>query len=61
VSRTSEGLEPWKYGPEFGVDRQIKPDEPICPHETVFAEKMEDESILICEVCGEDVTGGIVG
>ena len=63
MSRTSEGLEPQKYFPIFGVDRGIPPDEPgmECPHKTVLMTKLNDESILVCEDCGEDVTGEIIG
>jgi len=63
MSKTSEGLEPHLYFPIFGVDREIPPDEPgmECPHKTVLMTKLNDESILVCEDCGEDVTEEIIG
>jgi len=32
-----------------------------CPHKTVLMTKLNDESILVCEDCGEDVTEEIIG
>ena len=63
MSKTSEGLEPHLYFPVFGVNREIPPDEPgmECPHETVLAEKLEGESTLVCEDCGEDLTEETIG
>ena len=57
MSRTSEGLEPHIYFPVFGVNREIPPDEPEmeCPHKTVIMTNLDDESILVCEDCGEEV------
>ena len=40
------------------------PDEPgegDCSHEIVLAEKIEDESLLICNGCGQDLTEEIIG
>ena len=56
MSRTSEGLEPHIYFPVFGVNREIPPDEPVeCPHQTVIMTKLNEETILVCEDCGEEV------
>ena len=57
MSRTSEGLEPHLYFPVHGVNREIPPDEPgmECPHKTVIMTNLNDESILVCEDCGEEV------
>ena len=45
------------------MNREIPPDEPgmECPHETVLTEKLEGESTLVCEDCGEDLTEEIIG
>ena len=32
-----------------------------CHHKTVLMEKLDGESILVCERCGEDVTGEVIG
>ena len=63
MSKTSEGLEPHLYFPVFGVNREIPPDEPgmECHHKTVLMKKLDGESILVCERCGEDVTGEVIG
>ena len=55
MSKVSEYLEPHIY---FPMDFPI-PDEPgegDCSHEIVLAEKIEDESLLICNGCGQDLT-----
>ena len=39
----------------------LKNDEYECPHNTVTTEKMDGESVLICEDCGEDLTEKIIG
>ena len=39
----------------------LKNDEYECPHNTVITEKMDGESVLICEDCGEDLTEKIIG
>ncbi len=60
MSKVSEYLEPHIY---FPMDFSI-PDEPgegDCPHEIVLAEKIEDESLLICNGCGQDLTEEIIG
>ena len=33
----------------------------ICHHKTVLMEKLDGESILVCERCKEDVTGEVIG
>jgi hypothetical protein len=40
---------------------ELKNDEYGCPHKTVLTEKLEGESILVCEDCGEDVTEEVIG
>ena len=40
---------------------ELKNDEYGCPHKTVLTEKLEGESILVCEDCGEDLTEEIIG
>ena len=32
-----------------------------CHHKTVLMEKLDGESILVCERCEEDVTGEVIG
>ena len=55
MSKVSEYFEPHIY---FPMDFPI-PDEPgegDCPHETVLVEKIDGESLLICNGCGQDLT-----
>jgi len=40
---------------------ELKNDQYGCPHKTVLMEKLDGESILVCERCGEDVTGEVIG
>ena len=40
---------------------ELKNDQYVCPHKTVLTEKLEGESILVCEDCGQDVTEEVIG
>jgi len=40
---------------------ELKNDQYVCPHKTVLMKKLEGESILVCEDCGEDVTEEVIG
>ena len=40
---------------------ELKNDQYGCPHKTVLMEKLDGVSILVCERCGEDVTGEVIG
>ena len=40
---------------------ELKNDQYGCHHKTVLMEKLDGESILVCERCGEDVTGEVIG
>ena len=60
MSKVSEYFEPHIY---FPMDFPI-PDEPgegDCPHETVLVERIDGESLLICNGCGQDLTEEIIG
>ena len=40
---------------------ELKNDQYVCPHKTVLMKKLEGESILVCEDCGQDVTEEVIG
>ena len=40
---------------------ELKNDQYVCLHKNVIMTKLNDESILVCEDCGEDVTEEIIG
>ncbi len=62
MSRTSEALEPYKYFNKYENDTILPYEHRLrCKHNTVLMTKSDGESILICEVCKEDVTNEIIG
>jgi len=60
MSKVSEYLEPHIYFP-MDFPTPDEPGEGDCSHEIVLAEKIEDESLLICNGCGQDLTEEIIG
>ena len=59
MSKVSEYLEPQKYFHIIEIPQEEPPTE--CEHTNVLTVKMDNESCLICEDCGEDLTEQIIG